>query len=120
MQNNMWETQDKEVTVELEEWNKKKLKKMKEGFKVQMDWAKAAELNLKIKTEKEKPLIELKSFLIKLEDDDKIKRIEEKVNITEKISYIESLLEKENSEEQTEKLEYVLKLLENIKYNKSI
>ena len=87
----MWTTPIEEVEKKLTEWNNAAAI----DFSKQMKEQKSMELKRKIEKEKEKPLIALKSFLIKLEDDNKIKRIEDIQTITDKIDYIESLLFKE-------------------------
>ena len=92
----MWTTPIEEVEKKLTEWNNAAaIAFSKQMNELIMNKQKSMELKIKIEREKEKPLIALKSFLIKLKDDNKIKRIEDIQTITDKIDYIESLLFKE-------------------------
>ena len=107
-----------EIQEHLKSWNEESATEFAKKYKVWMDESKHAELKLKIKTEAEKPSADLMSFLIKLDDENKILEINDLQTITKKIDFIESLLNEENNDEQKSNLEIVYKLLNQIKENR--
>ena len=97
----------------LEEWNDKSAKKTAEMFATQIDKGKMEELWLKIQQEYEKPIVDLNSFLIKI-NDEQINDINNLRAITEKKEYINSILKNEKGEDRKQVLLKVIELLTNI------